>query len=191
MAQTKEEICSAALVLIGENTITSFTDGTTGSNIAGALYTGIKRSALSSFPWTFATTDESLGAVASEEPLTRWAYAYLIPAEPECLRIIGVFVNDKPEAFDRRGEYVFLDVDANSLPVISYIFDAGEDRFPPDFAWALTLDLAIAFANSLDRSDRVATLERQQARAWAIAKSSSSQARAPRQLTGSRLTTER
>ena len=38
MADSKFDICNKAMVLVGANTITSFTENTTESKVAGQLY---------------------------------------------------------------------------------------------------------------------------------------------------------
>ena len=52
---TKFDICSRALTMVGANTISSFDDGTTESDVADQLYEDTLRSLLTQTRWRFST----------------------------------------------------------------------------------------------------------------------------------------
>ena len=59
---TDVTICSHALQLLGENTISSFSDGTVQANVCSELYPDTRDMVLTMYPWSF-----SLVKVRSEE----------------------------------------------------------------------------------------------------------------------------
>jgi len=50
---TDIKICSDALLMLGANPISSFTEGTDESNICSSLYEDIKRQTIATYPWSF------------------------------------------------------------------------------------------------------------------------------------------
>lgn len=191
MSHSKEELCARALVLAGGNPITSFSDGSKEATVASTLYEGYARSALCKRDWTFAMTEELLGAALSEAPLHRWSYGYQLPTDPVPLRVWGVYSGDVSMPFDRRGSVIYTDIDSTSEPIVLYTWRVEEHEWPEDFAQALVLDLAIAFGVAFDRTDRLPLLERQSLRAWAEAKASVSTGRTNKVLTARTFATRR
>ena len=51
---TKLTICNDALIMLGANTITSFSDGSDGAKVADRLYNDIKALVLTLYTWSFA-----------------------------------------------------------------------------------------------------------------------------------------
>ncbi len=90
-ADSAIDISSRALILIGAEPITSFTDGTTESLVAGSLYEDICRSALSNTRWRFATDQAVLNRL-TDAPTGRYDFAYQLPADT--LLVHAVTVND-------------------------------------------------------------------------------------------------
>lgn len=78
MALSAVAIASRALLRIGTRAINSFDDGTVESDLAGALYTPIRDGLLSSFGWSFATTQMELVRLANA-PLADYDYAFQLP----------------------------------------------------------------------------------------------------------------
>ena len=60
MADSKFDICNQALVLVGANTITSFTESTTESKVASQLYESTLENLLTRCRWRFSTKQEQL-----------------------------------------------------------------------------------------------------------------------------------
>ena len=82
MAQgdTDVTICSHALLLLGEQEISSFADGTTISGVCQKLYPDVRNMTLSMYPWSWARTKVQLQQLSSS-PTNEWRYAYQMPAD--------------------------------------------------------------------------------------------------------------
>ena len=60
MADSKFDICNKAMVLVGANTISSFTQNTTESKVAGQLYESTLENLITRCRWRFSTTQKTL-----------------------------------------------------------------------------------------------------------------------------------
>ena len=77
---TKVTIVNQALVLLGSDTISSFSDTTNdAARIADSIYETIKGKTLSLYPWSFALVKEQL-ARSSSTPVNEWTYLYPLPS---------------------------------------------------------------------------------------------------------------
>ena len=151
MATTKVDICSTALVMIGANTITSFSDDSTEANVCNTVYEDILKSSLTRHRWRFATEQQQLSLLTAT-PTGRYAYAYQLPTNPELLQLITLTVNDFVIPYERYGDKVYLDNYGSTSSVIcDYVYRADESEFPPHFILALQYQLASLFAGSIAR----------------------------------------
>ena len=151
MATTKVDICSTALIMIGANTITSFSDDSTEANVCNTVYEDILKSSLTRYRWRFATEQKQLSLLTAT-PTGRYAYAYQLPTDPELLQLITLTVNDLVIPYERYGDKVYLDNYGSTSSVIcDYIFRQDEGEFPPHFILALQYQLASLFAGSIAR----------------------------------------
>lgn len=187
MATTKVDICSTALVMIGANTITSFSDDSTEANVCNTVYEDILKSALTRHRWRFATEQKQLSLLTAE-PTGRYAYAYQLPTQPELLQLITLTVNDIVIPYERYGDKVFLDnYGSTSTVICDYIYRADEGEFPPHFILALEYTLASLFAGSIARdSGMIKQFADMAERQYLVAKNIDSAERTTRQLDQSR-----
>tara|TARA_R100001198_G_scaffold9271_1_gene4030 strand:- start:437 stop:1027 length:591 start_codon:yes stop_codon:yes gene_type:complete len=187
MATTKVDICSTALVMIGANTITSFSDDSTEANVCNTVYEDILKSALTRHRWRFATEQKQLSLLTAE-PTGRYAYAYQLPTQPELLQLITLTVNDIVIPYERYGDKVFLDnYGSTSTVICDYIYRADEGEFPPHFILALEYTLASLFAGSIARdSGMIKQFADMAERQYLIAKNVDSAERTTKQLDQSR-----
>lgn len=77
---TDVSICSHALNLLGENTISSFSDGSTQAGICEALYPDVRAVMLSMYAWSFSIKKVDLARSATA-PVNEWSYAYPMPSD--------------------------------------------------------------------------------------------------------------
>jgi len=77
---TDVSICSHALTLLGENTISSFGDGSTQAGICEALYPDVRAMMLSMYAWSFSIKKGDL-AQSATAPINEWTYAYPMPSD--------------------------------------------------------------------------------------------------------------
>ena len=151
MAVTKIDIASRALIMIGANPISSFTDGSTEALVVNNIYEEIVEATLTRHKWRFATGQKQL-SLLSAAPTGRYEYAYQIPASPLCLQIIAVTSNDHAIPFSRYEDKIYLDgYGSTSTVIMDYIFRQDESKFPPYFRLALEYKLASIYAGAVAR----------------------------------------
>ena len=151
MATTNIDICARALVIIGAQPITSFSDGSTEALVASNIYEDITRAALTRCRWRFSTTQKSLSLLAAE-PAGRFDYAYQMPSDPEVLQINTITVNDMVIPYSRYKDFIYVNgYDSNNTLIMDYIYRVDESYFPPHFILALEYELAAIFAGSVAR----------------------------------------
>jgi hypothetical protein len=143
MADTAIDICARALVMIGDQPIASFADGTTGATVASNLYEAAVRQALGSYRWRFATGQVQLSRL-STAPDGKWSAAYPLPTD--CLEVVTVTVNGYPIDFDRFGGNVLCDASSEDEVILEAVFRVDENQFPPYFTGYLEQVLASQFA---------------------------------------------
>lgn len=148
MALTSIALCSRALLKIGANSIASFDEGTAEAEIAANLYPSVRDGLLSAHPWSFATGQTELAALAAE-PLADFAYAYQLPSD--FLRALSAGQGGRGRGLPYRIAERRLHADAPSV-VLTYIFRPDETEFPPFFDVALIARLAADFCVPLTES---------------------------------------
>ena len=140
---SKIDICNQGLVLIGANTIASFTDNTVESKVANQLYETTLRSLLTKARWRFATKQAQLTKL-STNPLDKWDSAYQIPND--AILIHTVTVSDNVIVFDRYNEELYTNTSSSDVVVCHYTFQPHEKEFPDYFTQAVVFELASLFA---------------------------------------------
>ena len=77
---TNVSICNQALLLLGSDTIASFTDTTNDAAVVfNRIYETVKRQTLSMYPWSFALVKQELTR-STTVPVNEWAYQYDFPS---------------------------------------------------------------------------------------------------------------
>jgi len=127
---------SNALLLLGHETIASFTETTAGATLAANLYESSYLSILTSHRWRFATKKATLARLAAA-PLNDYTYAYQIPSE--CLYLIQTDTVN----YEVFGAEVYTN--ASTLEV-EYIYRVDESKLPAYFSKMLEFYLAAQFA---------------------------------------------
>ncbi len=159
-ADSAIDISSRALILIGAEPITSFTDGTTESLVASSLYEDICRSALSNTRWRFASDQAVLNRL-TDAPTGRYDLAYQLPSGT--LIVHAITVNDSLVQYQIYGDMVFADTSTQDSVIADFTFRAREEDFPSYFTVALEYSLASAFATSIARDGSLMQLMTQMA----------------------------
>ena len=77
---TNIKITNGALILLGSDEITSFTDGSDAAKMASQLYPDVKNMALGLYDWSFALKKKTLARSATA-PINEWTYSYPLPAD--------------------------------------------------------------------------------------------------------------
>lgn len=166
---SKIDIASNALLLVGDNPISSFDDPGAGAQAAANLYPETKKRLLSEHPWSFALKQQRLNRL-SETPdeLTGYQYAFQLPTD--LIRIWNMQPNCN---YSIVGNLLY----ANQTSILAtYIYDVDEVNLPPHFVKSLEYSLASDFAIAVTEDDAKASLyERKQINASAQAMSIDSQ----------------
>jgi hypothetical protein len=141
MAPSSIELCSSALVKLGANPISSFTEGTAEARVATHLYEIVRDALLAVHPWSFATTKAELTALPTP-PVTDFDHAFALPSD----FIKALSAGD--ESWGRGLVYQIvageLHTHANEV-VLVYIRRPDEAIFPSYFVAALVNRLAAEF----------------------------------------------
>lgn len=141
MPLSNVELCSAALVKLGASSISSFSDGTTESDVADTLYEILRDGLLGLHPWSFATAHAELMLLPST-PVSNFDYAFGLPTD----FIKGLSAGDKERDRGAIFQIVGNELHTNYEEItLAYIKRADESIFPTYFASALINRLAAEF----------------------------------------------
>lgn len=177
MGSTKTEIINGALARIGEEALASTGETSAEASISNAIYEQVREKFLTIYPWKFTLIEVTLAQKSAPELTTteEWAYAHTIPND--CLRVVGL-VN--------RGNYNIHGTELYTQfenPKMIYIRDIDEGYWPSYFVYAMTMELASAFAIPLTENTTLSNFFAQEARReWMIAKGLDSQTTPPATL---------
>lgn len=167
MALNDVGLASRALIRIGAAPITSFTDGTAQSEIAGTLYAPVRDALLSAYAWSFATGQLALTKLEAA-PLADFSNAFQLPND--FLRALSAGTGARGRGLRYRISRNELHTNAENV-ILTYIFRPEEESFPPYFDQALIARLSAEFTipvtESTSRAEahfRIADKEYEQAR---------------------------
>lgn len=145
------DIASNALLLIGDNPISSFEDPGAGAQVAANIYPGTKRRLLSEHPWSFALKQQRLNKLSqTPDKLTGYSNAFQLPTD--LIRIWNI---------QSHSDYILIGnlLYSNESEILAtYIFDVDEVNLPPHFVKSLEYSLASDFAISVTEDNAMAGL---------------------------------
>ena len=180
MADSKFDICNKAMVLVGANTISSFTQNTTESKVASQLYEATLENLITRCRWRFASKQSQLSKNTTN-PDARYESSYALPND--ALVIHTVTVADDVIKYDRYGQNLFTDTTSSDIVIADYTFQPSESDFPPYFKQTLVFELASLFAGAIARNDQLSELYHKRSIAQlAIAKGLDAQAQTTRRM---------
>jgi hypothetical protein len=180
MTDSKFDICSQALVLVGANTVNSFDENTTESKVSGQLYESTLENLLTRCRWRFASKQQQLSKLTTN-PLGRYDSAYQVPSD--ALQMHTVSLSDSIIEYDRYGNEIYADTSASDILIADYTFQPSEADFPPYFKQALVFELASLFAGAIARNDTLSQLYSNKATIQlTVAKGQDSQAQTNRRV---------
>lgn len=146
-------ICNRALALVGEDAITSLSEDSEPARRCNLMYADTRDAVLRDHPWNAAITRAELAAL-SEAPAFGFAYQYQLPADPYCLRVLGL--EDDGAIFRVEGRRLLSDSGDARIRYIARIIDPGEfdallldtiaARLAADLAYSLVQSNALAQA---------------------------------------------
>ena len=86
---SKVDLANEALLLLGANTITSFTDNDSNAVLVHRFYASERDALLRSHRWNCALTTANLASLV-DTPIIDWEYKFTLPTDPYCLRVLDV-----------------------------------------------------------------------------------------------------
>lgn len=143
MAETDAlRICSAALILLGEASITDFEEGTAAAEACAARFQPVADAMLASHPWRFNRIQRDLSRLEAEPPAgIPYSAGYTLPGN--CFRVVVPFVGGCPVTEWTVMEGVlYLDAEASETVTLQFHGRVDEALWPPSFVLALTHKLA-------------------------------------------------
>ncbi len=141
MTLSNVELCSVALVKLGAEGISSFSDGTAEADVAAALYDVIRDGLLGVHPWSFATTHAELVQLPSA-PLSDFEYSFELPSDFIKALSAGDECRSRGAVYQVIGREVHTNYEDLTF---AYIKRADEADFPTYFVSALINRLAAEF----------------------------------------------
>jgi len=151
MALSVVEICSNALLKIGSTSITSLEDDSNPARLANRLYEPTRDALLREHPWNFAIRRSSLARL-SDAPAFGYDYAYQLPADPYCLRVLAM--SDEEAEFVIEGRELLTDETTAKIRYIALIDDPAQ--YDALFVQALEAALAAEMAIPIMQDVKVA-----------------------------------
>lgn len=131
------ELASNALLLLGHDPISSFTESTAGAQVASNLFEHSYKAILTQHRWRFATKQAVLARL-STSPTSVFTYQFQMP--PDLLYLIRPVSVREYEVYEDK-------IYSNSTTMtIEYIYDIASDRLPSYYAKMLEFFLASQFA---------------------------------------------
>lgn len=144
---TEVSICSNALLLLGDQTISSFNDGSDRATLASNLWAPTRNAMLRSHPWNCCVKRAVISPDASA-PAYGWAYAYGLPSD--WVRTLAVGQDGVEADYKAEGRKILCD---ESTLYLRYIYRntdvATWDELLVD---AMTLAMAAKMAYPITRN---------------------------------------
>lgn len=153
---TDIEVAQKAMVLIGLEPLTSFTDATDEALVANTIFEDVVADCLSQHNWNFATGQKTLSRL-TDVPVDRWDAAYALPTNPDTLQVITVTIDDVPQRYDIYERYVYINAQSEDTVVLNYVFRPETQYWPPTFTMWVIFRLASILALSVTRKADVAS----------------------------------
>lgn len=143
------DIASNALILIGDNSISSFDDPGAGAETAANIYPETKKMLLSEHSWSFALKQQRLNKLSQiPDKLTGFSNAFQLPTD-----LIRIWNIQSHSNYILIGNLLY----SNETEVLAtYVFNVDEVNLPPHFVKSLEYTLAADFAISITEDNVMA-----------------------------------
>lgn len=142
MAVTEVSICSNALLMLGANTINSFSEKTDRAKLAANLWEPVRDFVIRSHPWNCCIKRAALAPDASA-PEFDWDYQFTLP--PDYMRVISVGEFGSEELYEIENGKLLC----NANPaLLRYIYkNENPAKWDAMLQWAMTMAMKAVFAN--------------------------------------------
>lgn len=106
MATSEVQICSNALLLVGADTINSFSDESDRAKLVSNLWENVRDAVLRAHPWNCAVKREAL-APDVDGPDFDYSYQFTLPGD--CLRVLSVGQKGEATDYEIEGRKILVD----------------------------------------------------------------------------------
>jgi len=148
MANSKVEIANLALMHVGDNTITSFSDGTAAANTINTVYETVRDSVLRDHTWNFAVK-QATPSLDATTPIYGFNHRFDMPTD--LIRLIEIEDNPKYKIEGR-----FILTDSNPINVKYVYKNETVTEYDSMFVQTLAVRLAATIAERLTQSSTLA-----------------------------------
>lgn len=152
MSKTKIDLVNSALILVGDNPITSLNDATTQALVANTILEDVIEAELFETRWRFATETTETSLISSKTHPTGLGI-FQIPSGT--VRVWNVLERGKSilGEWEMEGDKLLVDADANSVISIERTVEPNVGLWPPHFRMAVIHSLASMFALGLTENE--------------------------------------
>ena len=152
---TDIEVAQKAMVLVGLEPLTAFTDQTDEALVMNTIYEDIVQDCLGQNNWNFALGQKTLSRLA-DTPVDRWDAAYALPTNPSVMQVQTVTIDDIPQKYDIYERNIYINAQVDDTVVLNYVYRPETQYFPPTFTLWLIYRLTSVLALSVTRKGDVA-----------------------------------
>jgi len=158
---SETDICNMALGLIGDKRIEKYGDDDLPRGKYCKLFYPQARDEVlvsSGVEWRCAWSRKGPLAAVTDQPTFGWDYAYQVPTNPVCLRILGLVDGEDSNdellevEWKREGDYILTNEDECYVLYVSQMEDSG--KFPPLLVQAIQYNLAAKLSIPISGGDR-------------------------------------
>lgn len=148
---TAVSICSNALLMLGDNPISSFDESNDRARLASNLWPTARDYVLRSHPWNCATKRVVLSPETTT-PAFDWTQQFLLPGD--CLRVLSVGLDGERPSYKVEGGKILMD---DTICRLRYIWrNETPASWDSMLVWGMTVSMRAIFAYGIAQS---ATLE--------------------------------
>ena len=124
---SKVDLANEALLVLGANTITSFTDNDSNAVLVNRFYDSERDAVLRSHRWNCAITTANLASLIGT-PIIAWEYKFTLPTDPYCLRVLDVrtVTGDIKLDYEVQGRELLTEESAVDITYIKRLTDASQ-----------------------------------------------------------------
>jgi|TARA_R100000789_G_scaffold53904_1_gene52900 hypothetical protein len=124
---SKVDLANEALLVLGANTITSFTDNDSNAVLVNRFYDSERDAVLRGHRWNCAITTANLASLIGT-PIIAWEYKFTLPTDPYCLRVLDVrtVTGDIKLDYEVQGRELLTEESAVDITYIKRLTDASQ-----------------------------------------------------------------
>lgn len=151
MAASEIEICNSALIKIGQNRITGFTDDSKAARICAEQYAKCRDELLMSHPWNFAMARVELAALTTTPVQVDDTYTYQFQLPSDCLRVWKTSLPGVDDPWSVEGGILLAEVNTIKIQYIRRVTEPGlfSAQFAEVLAWRIAWDISYAITQKL------------------------------------------